>query len=462
MCFTKKMCTLFVSVLVTVLATAQTKKVLADKIIAQVGDKIILRSDIVNALADMKRRAQQENQENSQLPTECQILEGQMTQKALYLQALKDSLPLTEDELEGILDNRIRSFIQSYGSKEVLEEIAGKTIYQLKEEFKEPIREQKLAEQMQIKILENIKITPNEVKAFYNAIPKDSLPFYESELEISQLIVHPKANKDVEEYLSKQLYDIKKQIEGGKKFEQMAKVYSEDPGSKDNGGQYQVNRTEKLFDPTFLAAAFRLKEGQISPVIKTKFGLHIIQMVSRAGDDALVRHILKIPPISEDEINESKHLLDSVRKLIVANKITFGEAVNKNSDEENSKFNGGALAGQDGSTLVTIDQLDADMVLAIKDMKVGSISAPRVYTDERGRKLVRIVTLKSRSDAHRANLKDDYSRISQIALAEKKQTAMEKWFKEHIPNYFVDIDKEFINCKGLEQWRKAQAAQGSK
>lgn len=459
---TKKISVLLMGLISFSVVNAQTKKVLADKIIAQVGDKIILRSDVVNALADMKRQAQQQNQENIQLPTECQILEGQMTQKALYLQALKDSLPLTDEELEGILDNRIRSFIQSYGSKEMLEEIAGKTIYQLKEEFKEPIREQKLAQQMQDKILENIKITPNEVKAFYNAIPKDSLPFYESELEISQLIVHPKANKDVEEYISKQLYDIKKQIEGGKKFEQMAKLYSEDPGSKDNGGQYQVNRTEKMFDPTFLAAAFRLKEGQISPVIKTKFGLHIIQMVSRAGDDALVRHILKIPPISDDEINESKHLLDSIRKLIVTNKITFGEAVNKNSDEENSKFNGGALAGQDGSTLVTIDQLDADMVLAIKDMKVGTISEPRVYTDERGRKLVRIITLKSRSDAHRANLKDDYNRISQMALAEKKQNALEKWFKVHIPNYFVEIDKEFMNCGGLEQWRKAQAAQSTR
>ena len=179
-------------------ASAQTKKVVADKIVGQVGDKIILRSDIQNAMADMKRQTQ--GQENAVLPSECQILEGQLIRKALVLQAQKDSLHISEEEIDATLDNRIRGFIQQYGSKDVLEEIAGKTVYQIKEDFKESIREQKLSEQMQSKIVDGIKITPTEVKMFYNKIAKDSLPFYESEIEVSQIIIHPKANKDVEEY----------------------------------------------------------------------------------------------------------------------------------------------------------------------------------------------------------------------------------------------------------------------
>ena len=284
-------------------AQAQTKKVVADKIIAQVGDKIILQSDVTNAILDVKRQAQ--GQENAIIPTECQVLEGQLIQKALVLQAMKDSLTVNDEEIENQMENRIRSFINSYGSKEILEEIAGKTVYQMKEDFKEALREQKLADQMRGKIVDNIKMTPTEVKAYYNKTPKDSLPFYESEIEVSQIVIHPKANKDVEEYVSKQLYDYKRQVESGsKKFEQLVKFYSEDPGKTENAGQYNLNRNDKnMWDPAFLSGAFRLKEGQISSVIKSKFGLHIIQMVSRSGDDAVVRHILRIPPVTDEEIN---------------------------------------------------------------------------------------------------------------------------------------------------------------
>ena len=201
---------------------AQTKKVVADKIVGQVGDKIILRSDIVNAMADLRRQAQ--GQENVTLPTECQIMEGQLIRKALVLQAQKDSLHVSEEEIDAALDNQLRYSIQQYGSKEILEEIAGKTIYQIKEDNKEAFRDKKLAEEMQSKIVDGIKITPTEVKTYYNKIPKDSLPFYESEIEVSQIIIHPKANKDVEEYVAKQMYDYKKQAEVGgmKKFDQLA------------------------------------------------------------------------------------------------------------------------------------------------------------------------------------------------------------------------------------------------
>lgn len=437
-------------------ASAQTKKVVADKIVGQVGDKIILRSDIINSMADMKRQAQ--GQENAVLPTECQVLEGQLIRKALVLQAQKDSLHVSEEEIDAALDNRIRSFIQSYGSKDVLEEIAGKTVYQIKEDFKESFHEQKLADQMQGKIVDGIKITPNEVKAYFAKIQKDSLPYYESEIEVSQIVIHPKANKDVEEYVSKQMYDYKKQAETGgvKKFDQLAKLYSEDPAVKENGGQYSLNRNEKTWDPAFLSASFRLKEGQISPVIKSKFGLHIIMMISRSGDEAVVKHILRIPPVTDDEINEAKRQLDSIRKRLIDGSLSFGAAVNKYSDDENSKFNAGSVASsRDGSTFVNIDQLDKDMIKPLSILKPGEYSEPQVYVDERGRKVVRLIYLKNRTNPHRENLKEDYNKISQRALEEKKNGALERWFKEHIPTYFVSIDKDFSNCSGLDEWRKS-------
>lgn len=428
---------------------AQPRKVIADKIVAQVGDKIILRSDIFNAVADMQRQG-------GQLPPnpECMLVEAQLIQKAMVLQAERDSLVVGDDELEAALDNQVRGFIMQYGSKEILEEIAGKTVYQLKEDFREPFRERNLADQMRRKIVESVKITPTEVRNYFEAIPKDSLPYYESELEVSEIAVYPKANREIESYVSRELNEWKKQVEAGQaKFEQLAKLYSEDPGSKENGGQYSLNRNDKQYwDPTFLAAAFRLKEGQVSPVIKTKFGLHILQMVSRAGDDAIVRHILRIPPVTEEEIKESMGKLDTVRSKLIAGTLSFGEAVNKFSEDEGSKFSGGRKQARDGSTYVTIDQLDKDLVLTLKNMKVGEFSQPVVYTDERNRKVVRIVYLQSRSEPHRENLKDDYSKIATRALEEKRQNVLQKWFKDHLPNYYIAIDREFSGCSSVKEW----------
>jgi peptidyl-prolyl cis-trans isomerase SurA len=237
---------------------AQGKKVVADKIVAQVGDKIILNSDIMNAISDYKRQGQE-------LPADanCAFMQGQLIQKALVLQAEKDSLEVGEDEIDSKLDNQIRGFIREYGSKEALEEVAGRSIYQIKEDFRQSFKERELADKMRAKILENIKVTPTEVKAYWDKIPKDSLPFYESEIEVSQILSEPKANKEVEDYVIKQLYDYKRQAEAGvKKFEQLAKLYSDDKGTESQGGTLNINRNDKgSIDAAFLSAAFRLKEG---------------------------------------------------------------------------------------------------------------------------------------------------------------------------------------------------------
>ena len=427
---------------------AQPKKVIADRIIAVVGDKIVLKSDIENTILDMQRQGI-EVPENAR----CLSLEQAMGIKALVLQAEKDSLPITEEEITAEIDNQIRGFINQYGSKEKLEEISGRTLYQLKEDFKDGFRERKLAGAMRNKIIEPVRITPNEVKAHFDKIPKDSLPFYESELEIGQVIVFPKASRDAEEYSIDQLKEFKEQLESGKKdFCTLAGAYSDDPGSKDKCGRYELNRNEKQWDPTFLAKAFSLKEGQISIPFKSKFGYHIIQMINRAGDDAVVRHILKIAPITKTEITAAKAKLDTVRSRLIAGVIQFGEAVSKYSDDEGSKFTGGRKSNSEGNTYITIDQLDKDMVIMMKDLTVGQYSQPVEFTDERGKKGVRIVYLLSRTEPHRENLKDDYNKVSQRALEEKKNITLEKWFNERIPAYYIKVDEEYKSCEEMKKW----------
>ena len=443
----KKSLLIIVFAILALSGISQQHKVVADKIIGIVGDKIILKSDITNAMIDMQRQG-------GQLPpnADCYIMEQQLTLKALVLQSEKDSILVGDDEIEALLDNQIRGFVNMYGSKEALEEIAGRTIYQIKEDFRISFRERKLAEKMRDKIVESVKITPQEVKAYWDKIPVDSLVFYESEVEIGEIVVYPKASRDLEKLAMDELSDWKKQIESGQsRFEALAGLYTDDPGSKNTGGQYTINRTEKAWDPAFISNAFRLKEGQISPVFKSKFGYHIIQMVSRAGDDAIVRHILRIPKVTDTEIKEGVDKLDSVRAKLISGTMTFGEAVSKYSDDENSKFTGGMRQGQNGSYL-TIDQLDKDLVVLLKDMKVGEFSKPTPFTDERGKKGVRVAYLKTRTEPHRENMKDDYNRIAQRALEIKKQDVLEKWFVGKIPSYYLLIDSDYNNCTTIANW----------
>jgi peptidyl-prolyl cis-trans isomerase SurA len=306
---------------------------------------------------------------------------------------------------------------------------------------------------MRNKIVQEIKITPNEVKAFYNKIPKDSLLYYDTEVEIGEIIIYPKASRELEKYAQEELAEFKKQVESGeRKFETLASLYTDDPGSKQTGGMYNVNRTEKSWDPTFLQTSFRLKERQVSGVIKSKFGYHIIQMVSRAGDDATVRHILKIPQITDDEIKAAIAKLDSVRAKLITGTVNFGEAVAKYSEDEASKFTGGMRQCASG-TYCQIDQLDKEIIPVLKDLKPGEYSQPKFFTDERGKKGVRIVFLKTRTEPHRENLKDDYNRVAQRAIEEKKSNALEKWFNDRIPTYYIMVDEEFQGCTELYRWK---------
>lgn len=446
------------TVFLAITSAAQPKKIVADKILAVVGDKIILQSDIENTIADAKRNG-------GTVPenADCSILEQAVISKVLMLQALKDSLPVTNEEIESELDNRIRYYISQFGSQDELERVAGKTAYQLKEDSRESVRERKLAETMQKKIVDNINVTPTEVKVYFDRIPKDSLPFFESEVEVGQIVVYPKASRELEQYMIDELNRYKKQIETKQmSFDQAAKVYSEDPGSKDRGGLYELDRNEKSWDRDFLAAAFRLKDGEISPVVKSQFGYHIIQMVQRNGDLATIRHILRIPPVTDAEIKEGIAKLDSVRSKIIAGTMDFNKAAGTYSEDPNAKFTGPFIMSADGDTYNRIDELDKDIVAALTKLKLGEISQPMTFTDERGKKGVRILYLKSRSEPHRMNLRDDYNKIKQAALEEKKYQTLEKWLTARIPTYYIMIDPDKSGCTQLQKWMNLQKPYASK
>jgi len=439
---------LFFTILATAFAQGQSAKVVADKILAIVGDRIILYSDIQNTIADAIRNGNQVP-DNAQ----CVLMEQALISKVLMLQAEKDSLPVTEEEIEADLDLRIRKYITGYGSQEALEEIAGKSIYQIKEDARETVREQKLAEAMQRKIIENVHITPSEAKAFYDKIPKDSLPFFESELEIGQIVIYPKGNRDLEKFVMDELLNYKRQVELKlATFEQLAQRFSEDPGSKERGGQYQVNRNDKTWDPNFLAACFRLKnEGDMIGPVKTEFGYHLIQLEQRIGEEAVIRHILRIPLVTDAEVKTAMAKADTIRSKIISGLMSFAAAATRYTEDKQAKFSGPYFLGRDGGPYVTIDLLDKDLVAMLDKLKPGEFSQPVVF-DDNGKKGVRIVHYKSRSEPHRLNMKDDFSRISAMALEQKKQKVLEKWMREKVPTYYIMIDDEIKSCTDLIKW----------
>jgi peptidyl-prolyl cis-trans isomerase SurA len=277
-------------------------------------------------------------------------------------------------------------------------------------------------------------------------------------LEIGQIVFYPKANRDLEKYVMDELNNYKKQVEMKlATFEQLAQRYSEDPGSKDRGGQYQVNRNDKTWDPNFLSACFRIKnDGEMIGPIKSKFGYHLIQLVERKGQDALIRHILRVPPVTDDEIKQAIAIADSIKAKVTSGSMSFAAAATRYGEDEQAKFSGPYFLGRDGSPYVTIDLLDKDLVAMLDKLKVGEYSHPVVF-EENGKKGVRVVHYKSRSEPHRLNIQDDYSKISQMALEEKKQQAIDKWMKEKITSYYIMVDDEMGSCEQLTKWKNASA-----
>jgi peptidyl-prolyl cis-trans isomerase SurA len=447
-----------VFVLLACLAAAglQAQRVVADKIIAIIGDKIITESDIKNRIDDMKR-----NGVDVPPNANCLMLESMLATKALAQQAQKDSLPVSDEEIEAELDLKIRQFTAQFGSVEALQEVAGKTIFELKDESRDAIREQKQAEAMRNKLIESVRITPTEVKAYFEKIPKDSLPYYEAQVEVGQIVIFPKANREVEQLAKDDLNEMRQQVlKGEKKFEVLARAFSDDGGSKGDGGLFSFNTAEKTVDDTFKNTAIKLKTpGEVSGVIKSQFGYHIIQLVEKKGTEITVRHILKVPLVTEDEFKKATDKLDTVRSKLIAGSMNWGEAVSRYSEDDYSKYTGGMITDPETrSTFLTIDRFpDQDLVLMLKKLRLGEYSQPVQFTDYRQRKGVRVVFLKTQLGAHIENIRDDYSKIAQRALEEKKENALEKWINERLPSYYLNVDADYSTCETVSNWVRESA-----
>ncbi len=422
----------------------------ADKIISIIGrNRIILQSDIEIQFA----QARLQNPDISD-SVKCLILKEMILKKVFMEQADRDSITVTEEDVEGQLENRLRYFIQMYGSQEKLEQMAGKTVFELKEEYRDVIKDEMLSERVTSQILESVKITPAEVEKFYNKIPVDSLPFFPATVEVGQIVVDPPVSKEMDDHAHSTIEKLREQIiEGRFSFEAAAGLYSEDPGSRDNGGKIDGVTRDGGFVQPFVAATFKLQNGEISPIVKTQFGYHIIQMIKRKGDEADVRHILIKPKVTSGDFNKSIEKLDSIRNLLVTGKMDFPEAVGKFSTDDAAKRTGGMIMDPStGNSDLDITKLDPVMVLLLDTLKPGGYSAPHVFVNEQREKSCRIVFLKTRTTPHKANLQEDYGKIQVVALQQKKQMRIEEWMQQHLHTFYLWIAPEYRTCDGLKDW----------
>lgn len=428
-----------------------SQKKMVDKIVGVVGDNIILLSDVEVQLQQAKSQGEVINDR-----MRCMIFDQLILEKFFLAQAQIDSIYVSEDDVEAELDKRIRYFItNSFGSQEKLEEYYGKSTADLKDDFRKDIRNQMLAEKMQGKIYGGIKTTPSDVKKFFEAIPSDSLPYFNAEIEISQVVIKPKASQEAKDYALYKANKIRDEILKGGDFAIKATLNSEDPGSKKEGGDLGfITRGEMVQE--FEAAAFKLKEGEVSEVVETQFGYHIIQCLERKGERIHIRHILITAPITSIDEQYAVATLDSVANLIKTNVITFEQAVKEYSEDDQSKSNNGAIINQStGTSYFEMSEIDGSLLFSMTDLKKGQISQVSPYESPDGKKAFRIIMIKSESEPHVANLKEDYSKIQTACKQAKQQEALVKWIQEKKSDAYIMIDDDFQSCDIATKWLPA-------
>jgi peptidyl-prolyl cis-trans isomerase SurA len=422
---------------------------IVDGVVAVVGANAILKSDIENQYLQFR---QQGAITGTATDVKCQIFEHLLYQKLLLHQAQVDSVKVTDSQVESEMDRRMRFYINVAGSPERLEENFQKSIPEIKNELRDIIKEQLLAQQVEQKIIANVTITPEEVKAFFKKMPKDSIPEINSEMEVGIIVKQPVIGEAEKQEVKNKLKGFKERIQKGDDFSTLAVLYSEDPGSAKKGGELGLFKRGEM-RAEFEAAAFRLKPGEVSDIVETEDGFHLIQMIERRGEYINVRHILLQPKVSLVNLTRAKLLLDSVADQIVKKKLTFENAVAMFSDDP-SRNNGGMMINPNtNNSRFEADQLDPKVFFVIDKMKVGEISASILFKTERGRDEYRLYYLKTRTNPHKANLDQDYARIQDVALEKKKTRTIEKWTTEKITTSYVKINYNYLGCKFQRNWQ---------
>jgi peptidyl-prolyl cis-trans isomerase SurA len=422
------------------LSFAQTNGLVIDKIIAKVDNHIILKSELELGYLDMITRGISVD-DNSK----CGVLEGLVLNKLLLAKSEIDSISVLDFEVERSLDNKLRYFISQIGSEEKLEEYYGKSMEQFKDELRDQEKEQLLIQRMSESITEDVTITPGEVRRFFNRIPIDSLPFFSKEVVVGEIVMYPKAGQERKDQAKELLRALKERILSGESFNQLASQYSQEPAASRSGGELGFFRRGELAHE-YEAAALYLQPGEISNPVETEFGIHLIQLLERRGNEYNSRHILRIPAPSQEDIQRTVNKMDSLWKMITLDSIKFEKAARDFSENKLTNINGGFMQDQTGSDRISVEQLDPNTFFTLDTMHVGSISPPIVYKDEAGKDAVRLVFFKNSIRPHRANLNDDWSKIRIAALNEKKQIVLDEWFEKSRFEVFIRIDAEYDNC----------------
>jgi peptidyl-prolyl cis-trans isomerase SurA len=417
-----------------------------DEIIAKVDNYIILKSDLERIYQDHLSNGGSASQE-----AKCQYMSMLVRNKLMLAKAEIDSVMVLDAEVDANTQQRMEMILaQSGGSQDELEKIYQKTLEQIKLELRDRIREQMIVGKMESTITDGLTVTPAEIKRFFIRIEKDSLPYFSASVEVAQIVKIAKVSEKQKDETKNQLLDIRTRISSGENFAALAKKYSDDPSVLSNNGEMGwVGRGRMV--PEYEAMAFKLKPGEISMPFESSFGIHIMQLIDRRGNEYNSRHILISPKPSEDDLRQATTFLDSIRTRILSDSIKFEKAAKEYSDDVQTKGNGGFFSDADGGAKVSVDELDPVVFFKIDTMKVGNISPPIVYRTDDGKDAVRILYFKSRIPPHQASLEDDWHRIQIATLNEKKNRILQKWFMKARQDVFISIDQVYDYCGILNE-----------
>ncbi|WP_245892215.1 peptidylprolyl isomerase [Flavobacterium pallidum] len=431
---------------------SSNKRQKIDGVVATVGDYLILDSDIDKNFIELQ------SQGNSIKDiTRCQML-GMLMEDRLYAhQAVQDSIIVTDSEINSIMDEKISAMLEQTGG--TIDKLVKFYKKNSEEEFRtyffDILRMGKLTSEMRKKIVEKVEVTPEEVRNFFKKIPQAELPTFGEEVEVSQIVINPVVSQEEKQKVIDKLNEFKKDIqEGGSSFFSKAVLYSQDPGSKSNGGYYKMNR-KTPFIKEFKDVAFGLDEGQISAPFETPYGYHIIYIEKIRGQEVDLRHILLQPKITEESMRDAKEEITNIRKKILAGEISFADAARSSSDEKETKTNGGALINpRTLDTKFDLTKMDPSLYAQISDLKAGEISAPFEDEDQSGKKMYKIVMVTNKVPEHVADYSKDYLKIKDLALKEKQIKEIAKWTEEKIKETYIKINGEYRNCVFANNWLK--------
>ena len=413
-----------------------------DRVVAIVGDFVILQSDIENQY--LQYRAQ-----GASVPDlKCLILKDLLEEKLMLNQAKIDSIEVPDSKVEMQLEQRMQHFIGMIGSKEELEEYFNKTILEIKDDFREPMRNNLITQLIHNEITGDIRVTPSEVRSFYSRLPEDDKPFVDTRVELQQIVVNPVISDQAEFEVKERLLNMRRRIVEGESFETLAILYSED-GSASQGGEIGFFPKTEL-DPEYAKVAFSLKTGQVSKIVESAFGYHIIQLIERRDDRVNTRHILMKPTVTSESRRKAASRLDSILNYVRSDSLSFSRAAVLFSEDKSSRLSGGVIVNpQTNSSFFQLDELDAADYLLVRDMNVGDISEPYESKDENGKVIYKIIKLKSRIEPHQANLQQDYTLFQMMTLQEKREKIISKWIREKQEENYIRIDNSVKTCEFL-------------